>query len=61
MRSRFLKLPSDVIAGDLNMGLLMAREKIWHWFYPYELARTASPQRTQPAISKLWQEARDQP
>jgi hypothetical protein len=61
MRSRFLKLPADVIAGDLNVGLLMAREQIWHWFYPYELARTASPQRTPPAVSKLWQEARDQP
>jgi len=62
LRSRFPDLPVSALVSNLHVGLLMARETIWRWFYPYEQARTeAAPQRPPPAISKLWQEARDQP
>jgi len=60
LRSRFPGLPVNALAENLHMGLFMAREQIWHWFYPYEQARTAAPPGTPTAISKLWQEARDQ-
>jgi hypothetical protein len=58
LRSRLLQLPDETI---LNLGLIMARENIWHWFYWYEQARNdPSPERTLPSIAKLWQQARDQ-
>jgi hypothetical protein len=61
LRPKFLDLPAIVVTSDLNMGLLMARENIWHWFYPYEQARTdTSQQRTPPVISNLWEEAKNQ-
>ena len=61
LRSRFPDLPVSAPVENLHMGLLMARESIWRWFYPYEQARTeAAPQRTLPAISKLWEAAPDQ-
>ena len=57
-RSRFRNCQQKQLTGDLNFGLVMAREQIWWWFYPYEDARSdASHKRTPPSVRKLWEEA----